>query len=154
MAELRLVHDRAAALGVPAHITILFPFAAPESVEEDAIAGLVGSHPAFAFELASVEHFDDNVTYLAPVPAAPFSALTRAVAARWPDYPPYEGVHDEVIPHLTVGEARLELEPPLPISCRAREVLLIEEAEPGGHWRVRRNFPLGEVVARVQPGVA
>ena len=150
MAELRLVHDSSAALGVPAHITILFPFAPPESVDEDAVAGLVASHPAFTFELASVEHFGDDVTYLAPVPAAPFGALTRAVAACWPDYPPYEGVHDEVIPHLTVGEARLELEPPLPISCRASEVLLIEEEEPGGHWRVRRSFPLG----RLTPGVA
>jgi 2'-5' RNA ligase len=143
VAELRLVHDPAAALGVPAHITILFPFAASGSVDEDALADLVASHPAFAFELASVEHFDDEVTYLAPVPATPFSALTTAVATRWPEYPPYEGVHDEVIPHLTVGEAKLELEAPLPISCHAGEVLLIEEDAPGGHWRVRRSFRLG-----------
>jgi 2'-5' RNA ligase len=144
VAALRLVHDSSAALGVPAHVTILFPFAPPESVDEEALAGLVASHSAFAFELASVEHFGEDVTYLAPVPADPFSVLTRAVAARWPDYPPYEGVHDEVVPHLTVGEARLELAPPLPISCEAREVLLLEE-EPGGHWRLRRRFPLGEM---------
>ncbi len=150
MAELRLVHDSSAALGVPAHITILFPFAPPESVDEDALAVLVASHPAFAFELASVEHWGEDVTYLAPVPATPFSALTRAVAACWPDYPPYEGVHDEVIPHLTVGEARLELEPPLPISCRASEVLLIEEEDRDANWRARRSFPLGPA----HPGVA
>jgi 2'-5' RNA ligase len=143
VAGLRSLHDPSAALGVPAHITILFPFAPPGTVDEDALAGLVASHAAFAFELASVEHFDDDVTYLAPAPASPFSALTRAVAARWPGYPPYEGVHAEVIPHLTVGMARLELEPPLPISCQAREVLLIEEEVPGGHWRLRRRLPLG-----------
>jgi len=30
----------------------------------------------------------------------------------------------------------------LPIACRAREVLLIEEVEPGGRWSTRRRFPL------------
>ncbi len=59
-----------------------------------------------------------------------------------------------MIPHLTVGEARLELEPPLPISCQAGEVLLIEENEPGGRWRMRRRFPLGQSRLTAQPGVA
>jgi hypothetical protein len=83
------------------------------------------------------------VTYLAPVPSKPFARLTLAVAERWPAYPPYEGVFETVIPHLTVGEVMLELDAPLPIACRAREVVLIEEEEPGGHWRLRRRFPLG-----------
>ena len=80
MAELRLAHDSSAPLGVPAHITILAPFAAPEDVDEDALASVVAEHPAFDFELASLEHFDDGVTYLAPVPSEPFSALIRR---RW-----------------------------------------------------------------------
>jgi 2'-5' RNA ligase len=143
VAELRLAHDRSAALDVPAHVTILFPFAPPELVDEVAVAELVASFPAFAFELASVEHFDDSVTYLAPTPAEPFAELTQRLAERWPDYQPYEGVHDEVIPHLTVGEERLELELPLPISSDAHEVLLLEEEEAGGRWRLRRRFPLG-----------
>jgi 2'-5' RNA ligase len=146
VADLRLAHDSSAQLGVPAHITILFPFAPPEEVDEDALAELVAAHPAFAFELASVEHFDDGVTYLAPVPAAPFAALTRDVATRWPEHPPYEGVIDvdDVVPHVTVGERRLELSPPLPIACRADAVLLIEEDDPGGIWRTRQSFPLGD----------
>jgi 2'-5' RNA ligase len=146
---LRLAHDSSAPLGVPAHITILVPFAAPDDVDERAVGQLLGAHPAFDFELASVEHFDDEVTYLAPVPAEPFAALTRAVAARWPEHPPYEGLFETVIPHLTVGETMLELDVPLPIACRAREVVLIEETEPGGRWRLRQRFPLGQ-----GPGVA
>ena len=55
---------RSAALGVPAHVTILFPFAPPGAVDESAVAEPVASLPAFEFELASVEHFDDDVTYL------------------------------------------------------------------------------------------
>jgi 2'-5' RNA ligase len=140
---LRLEHDSSAALGVPAHVTILFPFVPAEEVDEDAITELVAAHPAFAFELASVEHFGAAVTYLAPAPAEPFAALTRAVFERWPEYPPYEGVHDEPIPHLTVGETTLEPELSLPLACHASEVLLIEEDDPGGRWRTRRRFPLG-----------
>jgi 2'-5' RNA ligase len=143
VAELRLAHDSSAALGVPAHITILFPFAPVDDVDEDAIGELLAARPAFDFELASVEHFDDGVTYLAPVPAEPFAALTRAVAERWPAYPPYEGMFETVIPHLTVGETVLELDVPLPITCHTREVLLIEEYGPDGRWRLRRRVPLG-----------
>ncbi len=142
MADLRLAHDSSAPLGVPAHITILFPFAPAEEVDEGALDEVIGAHAAFAFDLATVEHFGDDVTYLAPVPAEPFVELTRAVAARWPEYPPYEGRHADPIPHLTVGECRLELEPPLPLACRADEVLLIEEDAPGGQWLLRRRFPL------------
>lgn len=142
MGKLRFAHDSSAPLGVPAHITILFPFAPPDNVDEDALGELLAAHPGFDFELASVEHFDDGVTYLAPIPSEPFAALTYAVAERWPGYPPYEGLFEMVIPHLTVGETMLELNPPLPIACRAHEVQLIEEEAPGRRWRVRRRFPL------------
>ena len=142
MAELRLAHDSSAPLGVPAHITILFPFAAADEVDEEALEAVIGAHEAFAFDLTTVEHFADVVTYLAPVPAEPFVELMRAVEARWPEYPPYGGLHDDPIPHLTVGECRLELALPLPLACRADEVLLIEENAPGGQWLVRRRFPL------------
>ena len=82
MAELRLAHDSSAPLGVPAHITILFPFAAADEVDEEALEAVIGAYAAFAFDLATVEHFADVVTYLAPVPAEPFVELMRAVEAR------------------------------------------------------------------------
>ena len=57
---LRLAHDSSAALGVPAHVTILFPFADGAQVDEPAIAELVASFAAFDFELDRVERFDDG----------------------------------------------------------------------------------------------
>jgi hypothetical protein len=60
---------------------------------------------------------------------------------RWPDYPPYEGVFDVVIPHLTVSETPIEFDIDLPISARAREVTLIDESA-AGHWATRRTFQL------------
>lgn len=141
VAELRLEHDPMARLGVPAHITILYPFAPPDAVDEPAIESLLEAHSAFPFELASVEHFDDEVTYLAPRPAQPFDELIAGATARWPEYPPYGGTIDALIPHLTIGTTRLDPSIALPIACVAREVTLLEEGE-DGRWRARRRFAL------------
>jgi hypothetical protein len=138
---LRLEHDWSAARGVPPHVTILFPFADSADVDEDAIAGLVAGVAAFAFELDRVERFDDGPVWLHPEPSAPFAALIDAVWRRFPDYPPYEGAHDVVIPHLTVSDSPIEVDVELPIRATAREVTLIEEGA-DGRWSVRRRFPL------------
>ncbi len=138
---LRLAHDWSAPLGVPAHITILFPFAAPADIDEAGIADVVASVPAFEFELDRVERFAGGVVWLHPEPSAPFSALTEAIWRGFPDYPPYEGVHDVLIPHLTVSYVPIEFDIDLPIRASAREVTLIEEAA-DGRWSVRRVFSL------------
>jgi hypothetical protein len=138
----RLAHDWSAGVGVPAHLTVLFPFVPPEAVDEAAIGSVVAQVPAFAFALAAVERFADGTVWLRPDPSAPFTALTRAVWERWPEHPPYEGAHDEVIPHLTVSEEPIDVAIDLPIQARATHVTLIEEDE-GGRWHERARFPLG-----------
>jgi len=135
-----------ARLGVPAHITIHFPFAPPDAVDEAAVAELVAGRRAFAFELASVEYFGDDVTYLAPRPAEPFRELIGATEARWPDYPRYDGAFADVVPHLTLGLTRLQPDLELPIACAATAVTLLEEGA-DLRWRVRRRFELQAVVA-------
>jgi len=139
--ELRLQHDSSAALGVPAHITILFPFAEHDRIDEDALGELFAKFPAFDFELDRVEQFEDGHVWLHPEPSLRFVDLIAAVEQRWPEYPPYEGAFDEPIPHLTVSETPIELNPQLPIASRAHEVTLIEQAA-DGRWAVRRRFPL------------
>lgn len=138
---LRLTHDWSAPLGVPAHVTILFPFADGADVDEGALADLVASFAPFAFELDRVERFDEGAVWLHPEPSAPFAALIDAVWRRFPEYPPYEGAYDVVIPHLTVSDVPLEIDVELPIQATAREVTLIEEGD-DGRWSVRRRFPL------------
>jgi 2'-5' RNA ligase len=138
--DLRLQHDWSAARGVPAHITILFPFVDGEDMDEDAVAELVAKFRAFDFELDRVERFEDGVLWLHPNPSAPFADLTAAVWQRWPDHAPYEGLHDEPIPHLTVSDSPIEVSFQLPIAAHAHEVTLIEEA-PDGRWAARRRFP-------------
>jgi 2'-5' RNA ligase len=150
----RLAHDPVAPLGVPAHITVLYPFIPPDALDdsvEQAIGEVLAPFPAFNFALTDVRIFDDGVVYLAPEPVEPFSALTDAVAARWPEHPPYDGGFDEIIPHLTVAMAsgapvadlERELRGGLPVASRADEVWLME-GRPGGGWIRRAAFPLSD----------
>jgi 2'-5' RNA ligase len=141
---LRLAHDLSAALGAPAHITILFPFAAPQQIEEDALREVFAAHRLFDFVLDRVERFPEGPTWLHPEPSEPFVALTTAVWNRWPELPPYEGLHDAPTPHLTVSNEPIEVDVPLPIAARASEVTLIEQEEPGGRWATRLRFGLGQ----------
>ena len=142
VSELRLAHDPSAALGAPAHVTILVPFLDTAELDEAAIADLISGFPAFDFELDRVERFPDGGTWLRPVPSRPFVDLTAAVWQRWPECPPYEGAFDEVIPHLTLSRTPIDVELQLPIVARAREITLLEEDEPSGRWTARLHLPL------------
>jgi 2'-5' RNA ligase len=151
--ELRLRHTTDAPLGIPAHVTLLFPFVPPAGLTDDVeerLARLIAAAPAFDVTFARTARWPELV-YLQPDPADPFGRLTEAIAAEWPEHPPYEGVHDEVIPHLTVAESEdgtlldriaVELEPRLPIELRVREAQLYVQGD-DGRWRERRDFPLG-----------
>lgn len=95
--------------GIPAHITIVFPF-------------------------------------------VPARSIDKAVISSYPEYPPYEGEFDTIVPHLTAAEgdpavldaAEAAIQPFLPVQALAREVTLLEEIEPEfGRWQVRETFRLG-----------
>jgi hypothetical protein len=141
---IRAGHDPSAALGVPAHVTILFPFLPADEIDEGALRDLFARFAAFDFALDRVERFADGLVWLHPDPSARFAGLTAAVWQRWPECPPYEGAFDEVIPHLTISETPLDLELALPIAARAHEVALLEQDEPGGLWRIRARFALAQ----------
>jgi 2'-5' RNA ligase len=55
-------YDPSAALGVPAHITLLYPFKPPDQIDAAMLAQLSGSFARFApiaFELQSIRRFPD-----------------------------------------------------------------------------------------------
>ena len=152
VAEWRAKHDWSAQHGVPAHITLLFPFVPAEEVDEQLLGdlrALFASQPAFGFQLPRVARFPE-VAWLAPEPDEPFKQLIALIVSRYPDYPPYEGVHEVIIPHLTVAEGGPDLQdevdaavtPHLPIQAEARTVMLIVE-DASGHWEPGEQFPLG-----------
>jgi 2'-5' RNA ligase len=152
--RLRRKLDRSAAWSVPLHITILYPFAAPDSMSEQFLAQLgevLHRCEPFDFSLTEIEWFEERVMYLAPTPRQPFATLTNAIAEAFPDHLPYGGAYDEVVPHLTVGEgvrpARLRraarrLQHHLPITASATEVCLMAP-DPSGRWTIQQRFALG-----------
>ena len=151
--NLRSHLDPVAALGVPAHITVLFPFAPPASLSGAAhstLRGLFSNITAFDFRLVATRWFDHTVLWLAPDPNAQFLALTHAVADEFPAYPPYDGQFSDVIPHLTVADcgpadamraAEQRLQPTLPIKSTARSVSLMCEL-PSGLWQETATYAL------------
>ena len=154
VARLRDRMDPSAAQAVPAHVTLIYPFMPVEMLKEDVrrtVEQIVAGQPMFPFVLASVGRWP-NVVYLAPDPAEPFRKLTLRLAEAFPDYPPYEGAHDEVVPHLTVAQdvpddwlaaAAHALPGQLPIRDVAREAWLIGHT-PEKPWHTLWRLPLGE----------
>jgi 2'-5' RNA ligase len=100
--------DSAAAEGVPAHITVLYPFLKREFLDASVMARLqtlFADHPAFGVRLTQCRCFP-GVLYLALEPDTQLRSLTSAVASRWPEAPPYGGQFEDVIPHLTVAHGQ------------------------------------------------
>jgi hypothetical protein len=141
-----LLQKSAREAGLPAHITLLYPFLNARAIDaetESALASLLQEVPAFDFALSEIGRFP-GVVYLAPEPATPFVALTQALAERWPDHQPYGGAYQETIPHLTVAYGApipAGLAEQLPVTARAEEVWLMGRT--AGRWVRRGSFPLG-----------
>src|SRR6188768_3326789 len=87
----RQEYDPPAPFGIPAHITLLFPFRPVHWLGDDTVAELAaffGAVPATRFLLTRVGRFRAGVLYLAPEPTAPFVDLTRQLSTRF-DLLPY-----------------------------------------------------------------
>ncbi len=102
--RVRELFGPAAAVGVPPHVTVLYPWLDLDDVTDDdlvALGDLCAAVPAFDVAFERFGRFP-GVLWLAPDPAEPYRRLTDAVARRWPQTPPYGGAYDVVTPHLSV----------------------------------------------------
>ena len=155
VARHRQLLDASAALGAPAHVTVLFPFVPTAGLDEPTlgrVGATVGALPAFPYTFRRTDWFGDDVLWLAPDDPGPFRELTERVQAAFPQYPPFEGAFAAVVPHLTVGHrhprpvlaaAEREVTAELPVLGTATEVVLLAQDRPGGRWSARAGFPLG-----------
>jgi len=148
--------DRAAAAGVPAHVTLLYPFKPPHELGSDvreSLAELFSHFQSFDVSFSRTETFP-GVLYLAPEPDETFRRLTGEIFKQFPETPPYGGEFTEVIPHLTVAdvgnsqlldeiaaEFETEANGRMPIRASVREVCLIDNES--GRWMTRQSFRLG-----------
>lgn len=145
-----------AGLRLPAHVTLLVPFAPRGSLTDGLLAELerfFADVIPFTFTLEEVCTFPGGGVYLAPEPAAPFRHLTGELARRFPEYPLHLGHLDAMVPHVPIPVAEAEAVP----SLRARleehgrlrghasqaQLLWVED----GRYEVLADFGFGFVAA-------
>ena len=151
--------DTAASWGVPAHVTILYPFIDPAALNKRVVERLrdaVRRVDPFRCVFNRTAWFGTDVLWLAPEPDMPFRLLTGAVVQAFPTHLPYGGAYGaDATPHLTVAETRLadrvedvlaaerEVEPLLPIATTVSEALLIAGTASADSWGVVARLRLG-----------
>lgn len=156
--DFRARYDTSARDGMPAHITIIWPFMHPHDLTGETIERigdvLARSEP-FTFGLTGIGHFNSQALYLRPEPDSPIRTLISEMVAAFPDFPPYGGAYgDTVAPHLTVAQVKTHqdfkqaeaefrelADGALPIAVGDVEISLMERR--AGLWRQRRVFALG-----------
>ncbi|WP_314247022.1 2'-5' RNA ligase family protein [Streptomyces sp. DSM 40907] len=145
--------DPSARAGVPAHVTMLFPFLDESRIDarvHSALADVLGSHRSFDLRFERCGRLPE-VLYLVPEPDTPLRQLTEAIAGRWPEAPPYGGRFADVVPHLTIAqgqeaalleEIERDLAGRLPFTSHVSSVELM--VHDGTKWQERASFALGE----------
>lgn len=149
----RRLFDSAAAQGMPAHITALYPFLPPTRLTDGVLAQLheiCATVPVIEVEFKSTSRFPNHL-YLEPEPPDKLVALTQAITAAWPETPPYGGAFDEIVPHVTVAqegqaaseqqlrEIEADLLSRLPIRTRLTHAFVY--LHESGRWRAHTNLP-------------
>ncbi|MEV6109746.1 2'-5' RNA ligase family protein [Streptomyces sp. NPDC051940] len=156
--SIRVPHaDALVRTGIPAHVTVLYPFlhesrlTTPVHAE---LAALLRTHDAFDLTFAEFTRYP-GVLCLDPWPADPVRALTKALRDRWPQAVPYRGIFGDegLAPHLTVANhegpdtweaaytaLEAELAPRLPVTAAVTHVDLI--VWDGTAWHPVQSLPL------------
>ena len=149
--ELRRRWIADATSGVPAHATLLYPFAEEAQLSADVldvVAAIVARHPVLRLTLGEGRRFPDTL-YASVEPDAPVRALQTDLAAAFPTLPLY-GDAFEFVPHVSIVEGPAATDPrafddpawvTLPVHQDVDAVHLITGRD--GVWASRRRFPLG-----------
>ncbi len=153
--EFRARYDTSANEGMPAHITIIWPFIHPDELNDHTIVRIekiIAESPPISFALVDICHFDRTALYLRPEPDDTILTLIQAVQETFPDYPPYCGAYGgSPTPHLTLAQVntprafdRADMEfrrlskGRLPIRVEETDVSLLERRN--GLWHEIRVF--------------
>lgn len=142
-------YDPSAADGMPAHVTLLYPFIDTTGGEGlGTLAKIAAKAQAFDVTFAATARFGEQVLFLDPEPDGPLRALIATLAETF-GLQPYGGTIPlaEVKPHLTVvdgrpdvmDEADAALRAALPIRTRVTAITLMEL---GRRWHTRASFHL------------
>jgi hypothetical protein len=138
-------------------VTILSPFLDSRAVDEDVherVGAIAALTPGFGVAFRRVRRWPaweggPGVVWLEPEPGGPFTTLTRAVWAAFPETPPYGRHDDDLVAHLTVASddaaafdaVELEAARSLPFERLIHDIAWLVERADGRWWR-RRAYPL------------
>ncbi|HJT04917.1 MAG TPA: 2'-5' RNA ligase family protein [Pseudonocardiaceae bacterium] len=146
-------HPGSVRQGVPAHVSLLYPFVGMAELTErdtDALRELFLEQEPMRVVFVECYRRGGFVA-LRPSPLERLTELTYKTMRRWPDVVPYEGLYGDVEPHLTVAldtseETALTIEQEvtnqLPISAELHEAWLLAF---DGRWMLRDRFEFGMV---------
>ncbi|MGH3887194.1 MAG: 2'-5' RNA ligase family protein [Pseudonocardiaceae bacterium] len=137
--------------GVPAHVSLLYPFVTAAELDEGVISAL---GELFAEQVPMPVEFvkcyrRDGFVALRPEPIEGLTGLLGEARRRWPEVVPYEGLYGDVEPHVTVAlraseetavTIEQEVTAELPISADLREAWLVAFE---GRWSLRGRFEFG-----------
>jgi 2'-5' RNA ligase len=142
-------HTGDGARGMPPHVTLIFPFADSQAIGDllERVAKVLRGFAPFEIALRETARFPE-LLYLRPEPAEPFIAMTEALTEAFPEFPPYGGEFDEIVPHVTVAQSdekvlaavESDLVRQLPVKTRCERVWLVENMSSG--WRRHTGFAL------------
>jgi 2'-5' RNA ligase len=154
VSNIRSKYDPSAPVGIPAHITINYPFTPDISIHYNylqILSSAFANIKKFTFKLDKICEFP-NTIYLSPRPTKIFIRIIKTITALFPESQPYKGEYSEIIPHLTLAQVKgteinsikaiiaNQLNANLPIKSIAKEIWLIEDNN--GLWDKRFIFPL------------
>jgi 2'-5' RNA ligase len=143
-------YDPSRARGMPAHVTILYPWLRYETItsnDRSALAELCVRRPPFDITFSRFGRFPHTL-WLEPQPAEPILQLVGELAERWPDHPPYSGEIPVVVMHLTLADGHdagalhavvADIEPHLPVRVTVPALALMRVRS--GRWVVDSEYP-------------
>jgi 2'-5' RNA ligase len=106
----RTRYDPVAPLGMPAHVTLMFPFLDCEALtapSRDQLRAALAELPTFDYEFRSTGAFP-GVLYMRPEDQNPFVEAISVVRKLFPQLEPYGDRMLAPVPHLTVAHASSE----------------------------------------------
>jgi 2'-5' RNA ligase len=144
--------------GLPAHLTMLYPFVEPGRLRADVrrrLASVAARTPPFEYQLTGAATWPDTI-YVAVEPIAPFVSLQGRLAEAFPRFPIY-GTDPgfAFVPHVTIAEGRpigdpATLDDPawrsLPRVGRVASIEVIARP-PDAPWRTIWRLPLDRMRA-------
>ena len=138
----------AAPVGIPAHVTLAYPFLPADELGTAALSGLsaiFGAQPPFSVTLAGSGRWP-GIVYLTVDPAEQLVALAASVHAAFPaSRSEWGGPERPIVPHVTalrsdddgaLDEAESALAARLPLDCRLAEAWLVQATGDTGAWLV------------------